>query len=49
VGTAHPYPIELRIRAVNAYDIRKGVMWRKASFGTDSERGSSFAERILTV
>jgi hypothetical protein len=30
-------------------DIRKGVMWRKVSFGTDSEAGSRFAERILTA
>ena len=30
-------------------DIRKGVMWRKVSFGTDSEGGSRFAERILTA
>jgi transposase len=29
--------------------IRHGVMWRKTSFGTDSERGSRFVERILTV
>ncbi len=30
-------------------DIRKGVLWRKVSFGTDSEHGSRFAERILTA
>jgi hypothetical protein len=30
-------------------DIRKGVMWRTVSFGTDSEAGSRFAERILTA
>lgn len=29
--------------------IRHGVMWRKTSFGTDSEEGSRFVERILTV
>lgn len=29
--------------------IRPAVLWRKGSFGTDSERGSRFAERILTV
>jgi transposase len=29
--------------------IRHGVMWRKTSFGTDSEVGSRFVERILTV
>jgi transposase len=29
--------------------IRHGVMWRKTSFGTDSEAGSRFVERILTV
>ncbi|HHZ97928.1 MAG TPA: IS66 family transposase [Flavobacteriales bacterium] len=30
-------------------DIRKGVLWRKVSFGTDSQSGSRFAERILTM
>lgn len=29
--------------------IRHAVMWRKTSFGTDSQRGSRFAERMLTV
>ena len=29
--------------------IRHAVIWRKASFGTDSESGSRFVERILTV
>jgi transposase len=29
--------------------LRKGVLWRKGSFGTQSELGSRFAERILTV
>jgi transposase len=29
--------------------IRHGVMWRKTSFGTDSQSGSRFVERILTV
>ena len=29
--------------------IRHPVMWRKTSFGTDSENGSRFVERILTV
>lgn len=29
--------------------IRHGVMWRKTSFGTDSEAGSRFVERILSV
>ena len=29
--------------------IRHAVMWRKVCFGTDSECGSRFAERILTV
>lgn len=29
--------------------IRPGVLWRKGSFGTDSERGSRFAERMMTV
>jgi transposase len=30
-------------------DIRHPVVWRRASFGTDSPRGSRFVERILTV
>lgn len=29
--------------------IRPAVLWRKGSFGTDSERGSRFVERMLTV
>ncbi len=29
--------------------VRPGVLWRKGSFGTDSPRGSRFAERMLTV
>ena len=29
--------------------IRPAVLWRKGSFGTDSERGSRFVERILTA
>lgn len=29
--------------------IRPGVIWRNTSFGTDSPRGSRFAERIMTV
>jgi transposase len=29
--------------------LRRGVLWRKTSYGTQSERGSRFVERILTV
>jgi len=29
--------------------IRPAVLWRKGSFGTQSERGSRFVERVLTV
>ena len=29
--------------------VRPGVLWRKRSFGTQSEAGSRFAERIMTV
>lgn len=29
--------------------LRRPVLWRKGSFGTDSEEGSRFVERILTV
>ncbi len=28
---------------------RPAVLWRKGSFGSDSEAGSRFAERLLTV
>jgi len=30
-------------------EIRSGVIWRKTSFGTQSEAGSIFVERMLTV
>ena len=29
--------------------LRRGVLWRKRSFGSQSERGLRFTERILTV
>jgi transposase len=29
--------------------LRRGVLWRKRSFGSRSDRGARFAERILTV
>lgn len=29
--------------------LRRAVVWRMKSFGTDSERGSRFVERILTA
>ena len=29
--------------------LRKGVLWRKGSFGSDSANGARFAERMLTV
>ncbi len=29
--------------------LRQGVLWRKSSFGTQSERGARYVERILTV
>ena len=29
--------------------VRHGVLWRKSSFGTDSDAGSRFVERILTT
>lgn len=29
--------------------VRQGVLWRKSSFGTQSERGAHYVERILTV
>ena len=30
-------------------ELRQFVMWRKRSFGTQSERGNLFAERVMTV
>jgi transposase len=29
--------------------LRPAVLWRKGSFGSDSEAGTRFAERVLTV
>jgi len=29
--------------------VRQGVLWRKSSFGTQSQRGAMYVERILTV
>ena len=29
--------------------VRPGVLWRKGSFGTNSERGSRFVERMMTA
>jgi transposase len=29
--------------------VRQAVLWRKGSFGTHSERGARYAERILTA
>jgi transposase len=29
--------------------LRPAVLWRKGSFGSDSQAGSRFAERLLTV
>ncbi len=29
--------------------LRPAVLWRKSGFGSDSEAGSRFAERLLTV
>ena len=29
--------------------LRPGVLWRKGSFGSQSDRGSRFVERMLTV
>jgi transposase len=29
--------------------VRHAVCWRKTSYGTDSERGSRFVERMLSV
>jgi len=29
--------------------VRQAVLWRKSSFGTQSERGARYVERILTA
>ena len=34
---------------VSERTLRPVVLWRKGSFGSDSEAGSRFAERLLTV
>jgi transposase len=30
-------------------ELRQFVLWRKRSFGTQSERGNIFAERVMTI
>ena len=30
-------------------ELRAFVLWRKGSFGTQSERGNRFAERLMTI
>ncbi len=30
-------------------ELRAFVLWRKGSFGTQSERGNRFAERVMTI
>jgi transposase len=30
-------------------DVRQGVLWRKGSFGVQSERGAKYVERVLTI
>ena len=30
-------------------ELRRFVMWRRRSFGSQSERGDRFAERVMTV
>lgn len=30
-------------------DVRQGVLWRKGSFGVQSERGAKYVERVLTA
>ena len=37
------------IPAPDQLSLRPAVLWRKGSFGSDSEEGSRFAERLLTV
>jgi hypothetical protein len=49
-------PVDLRAGGRRGADhngaeraLRPAVLWRKGSFGSDSEAGSRFAERLLTV
>lgn len=30
-------------------ELRRFVLWRKRSFGTQSDRGNRFAERLMTI
>lgn len=30
-------------------ELRRFVLWRKRSFGTQSDRGDRFAERLMTI
>jgi transposase len=41
----------LRVAGSDAYEraIRKAVLWRKNCFGSQSDRGLRFAERMMTV
>jgi hypothetical protein len=41
--------VELLPLAVRVTEYQMAVLWRKGSFGSDSEAGSRFAERLLTV
>jgi transposase len=34
---------------VSERTLRSAVLWRRGSFGSDSEAGSQFVERLLTV
>ena len=38
-----------RFEAAKAKLLRPAVLWRMGSFGSDSESGNRFAERLLTV
>jgi transposase len=35
--------------SIGRWGLAEAVLWRKGSFGCDSEAGSRFAERVLTV
>ena len=47
--------VDLRVEGVEPTNngseraLRPAVLWRKGSFGADSEAGSRFVERLLTV
>ena len=46
---SRPMAVGARTDSVAERALRPAELWRKGSFGSDSEAGSRFAERLLTV